>query len=148
MLVQEIMKSCNAECTEDMPLSQVYEMLQRSEEGFVVVVDSEAHRVPIGVVTEHSICEQVIKRGRNPRDLTAGNVLEAQVLKVNSGSIADGLFSMYDEQRKLPIVVINEKREFCGILTRDALEPRSSAASSSGYSRTSGAAELPAFGWA
>lgn len=147
MLVQEIMKPCNAECTEDMPLAQVYDMLQRSEEGFVVVVDSAAHRVPLGVVTEHSICEQVIKRGRNPRNLAAGNVLEAQVLKVNAASIADGLFSMHDKRRKLPIVVFNEKRELCGILTPEALKPQAAASPFNRFT-TSSVRELPAFGWA
>ncbi|HEV8592401.1 MAG TPA: CBS domain-containing protein, partial [Pyrinomonadaceae bacterium] len=69
MLVREIMSTCIAECTEETPLARVYESMRNCGHGVVVVIESRYHRIPIGVVTEHTICEQIISRQRNPQGL-------------------------------------------------------------------------------
>ena len=72
MLVKEIMSTCIAECTEDMSLERVYHLMQNCGHKVVVVVESKYHRVPIGVVTERTILEQIVGRGRNPKGLRKG----------------------------------------------------------------------------
>ena len=47
MRVSEIMSRCVTVCTEDTGLEEVYELIQKCEHKLVVVVDSNAHRVPI-----------------------------------------------------------------------------------------------------
>lgn len=69
MLVSETMSSC-AECAEDTPVDGVYELIQKCGHGFVVVSENESQRVPRGLVTENSICEQIIAEGRRLRGLT------------------------------------------------------------------------------
>ena len=51
MFVKEIMSRCVMECTEDTGLEEVYDLIKKCDHGLVVVVDSHAHRVPIGVVS-------------------------------------------------------------------------------------------------
>ena len=55
MLIREIMDVDVTECTEDTPIGDVYELIQQSHKNYVVVIDSSQHRVPIGIVNEHSI---------------------------------------------------------------------------------------------
>src|SRR3982751_1359661 len=89
MIIRDIMTECPAECIEDAPLSEVYELIQKCDHGYVVVLDSSAHRVPIGVVSEHSICEQIIGRGRNPKVLRAGSVMDSRIRRIFDNSSID-----------------------------------------------------------
>ncbi|HEX6124334.1 MAG TPA: CBS domain-containing protein [Pyrinomonadaceae bacterium] len=155
MSISEVMSKCVAECTEDTSLGDVYELIRKCEHGLVVVVDSESHRVPIGVVSEHSICEQLISRGKNPRGLTAGSVLDPRIKTLRETDSTDGIPAA-EKDSLTAIVVTNEKRQVCGIVPKGRISqiPTSIAATHSPGSiyvtnvRFSPASrEIPAFGW-
>ena len=74
------------ECTEDTPIQKVYELIQASSDGVVVVIDSRTHRKPIGIINEHTICEQLIARGRRLQGATAGSLM----VSTPKHSTADG----------------------------------------------------------
>lgn len=156
MSISEIMSKCVAECTEDASLSEVYELIRKCDHGLVVVIDSETHRVPIGVVSERSICEQLIVRGKNPRGLTAGSVLDPRIKTVRQD---DGLDRITADDKKslVAIVVTNDSRQVVGIVPQQKfseIRPSLTATRSSGqiYVNTNvrfspAAREIPAFGW-
>lgn len=156
MLVSEIMSRCVAECTEDAALEKVYELLRKCEHGLVVVIDSEAHRVPIGVVSERSICDQIISRGRNPRTLTAGAVMDSRIRTVRETDGADKL-TLKENEHVTAVVVVNDRRQACGIVTGEKLKtvPTPAAGTRSTslvFVNTSprlspAVSEIPAFGW-
>jgi CBS-domain-containing membrane protein len=156
MFVSEIMSSCMAECTEDTKLEDAFELIQRCDHGTIVVVDSLAHRVPIGVVTERSICEQIIRRGRNPRSLTAGSVMDSRIKKVSSTDLVETL-QRANNADVAAIVVVDDSRHACGLVSKDkiktAVRPVNNYKPSivtarpvqqTGSHRIS---EIPAFGW-
>jgi hypothetical protein len=145
MLIREIMSLYHAECTEDTPLSEVYELITRDSIGFVVIVDSTSHRVPIGMVNLRSICDQLILRGRNPKDLLAGSVIDTRIRRVPD-SIAIENCSYAIGGADEPVVVVNDKRELCGVLDRAKL--RSALARSSSTLVSPASSEIPSFGWA
>lgn len=99
-------------CTEDVSLAQVYEKLCSSPERLVIVVDSEAHRVPIGVITERSICDQVVRRLRDPRSLTAANVLDGNVVKLRRAHV---LASQTEPAGERPVLVVDRDRKLVGL---------------------------------
>ena len=155
MTINKVMSSCVTECTEDTPLSEVYELIRKCEHGLVVIVDSESHRVPIGVVSERSICEQLIARGKNPRGLTAGSVMDSRIKTLRETDSTDRIRSE-DKESLTAIVVTNDRRQVCGIVPNDKFSeiPVSIAATHSPGSiyvtnvRFSPASrEIPAFGW-
>jgi CBS domain-containing protein len=123
MLVRDLIKN-PAVCTEDFLLEQVYKLMQEKNEDHVVVIDSKAHKIPIGVVTEHEICMQVIGRGRNPRNLTAANVMNADFVKVDQrSSLSDYRLEMREGRR---ILVVDENGSLQGVLPKDLSEERAS----------------------
>src|SRR3954453_7033167 len=122
MNIRDIMTACPAECTEDAPLSEVYELIQKCDHGFVVVLDSSTHRVPIGVVNEHSICEQIVGRGRNPNGLRAGNVMDWRIRGVRHTSSIDQFSGGRESQTDSPMLVTNEKGKFVGIVDNERLQ--------------------------
>lgn len=101
-------------CTEEVPLYQVYEMLSQDAVRMVIVVDSNVHRVPIGVVTDRSICDQLILRRRDPRGLTAANVLDSNVVKMRRAHL---LASHGPVKEKKPVLVVDRDRRLVGLYT-------------------------------
>jgi predicted transcriptional regulator len=126
MFVSNIMSSCVVECTEDTRLDEVFELIRKCDHGIVVVVDSLVHRVPIGVVSERSMCEQIIARGRNPRNLVAGSVMDSRIKKVTKDVVLEGL----DAQAVAAVVVVDDNRQVCGLVPKEKIK----AATSSGRS--------------
>jgi predicted transcriptional regulator len=151
MFVSEIMSTCVTECTEDMGLEEVYDLLRKCEHRLVVVVDSHAHRVPIGIVSERSICEQIIGRGRNPRTLSVGAVIDSRIKMVR----ADDLVEAIDARDDSVVIVTDSKRQVCGLVQGHVLNLKRARVVSTPApiierkaDRTSArVAEIPAFGW-
>jgi predicted transcriptional regulator len=161
MFVKEIMSRCVVECTEDMRLEEVFELLKKCEHGLVVVLDSYAHRVPIGIVSERSICEQIIARGRNPRNLYAGVVIDSNIKTVREDDLIESI-DLDETKSAAAIVVTNENRQVAGILTLDKLRAARSVTQTSAaagvkelspvtsvraVSTVTPVREIPAFGW-
>lgn len=121
MLVREIMSTCIAECTEDAPLARVYELMQSCGHHAVVVVESKFHRVPLGIITEHTILEQVVGRGRSTKDLRAANVMTSRITKVSESSSVALCPAVTDSEGAGALIVVDENRDVCGILPRDIL---------------------------
>jgi len=157
MFVSEMMSKCVAECTEDMGLSEVYELIRKCDHGLVVVIDSHAHRVPIGVVSERSICEQIIARGRNPRNLIAASVMDSKIKTVSETDLVEAL-GIEGRDDIAAIVAVNKNRQVCGLIPKSALAAARRASSASTPlrpaleleitpKRSPAIREIPAFGW-
>jgi predicted transcriptional regulator len=158
MIIRDIMSNGVAECTEDASLSEVYDLIQQSESGYAVVLDSSTHRVPIGIVNEHSICQQVVARGRNPKGLHAGNVMNSRIRRVSENTDIAACEGLVETAASEPILVTNEKRQFTGIVDRSRLSSavcslkKNLANPDAEFSnlmpvRTPARVEIPAFGW-
>ena len=153
MLVSEIMSTCVARCTEDTKLEEVFELIRKCDHGLVIVVDSHVHPVPIGVVSERSICEQIITRGRNPKSLAAGSVMDSRIRTVPDSALLDDIH--IDSGSDLAAVVVtDDKRNVRGLLpknkipTKRTVEPAQPVYVPQVAARRSPAvSEIPAFGW-
>ena len=143
MFVNEIMSRCVMECTEDMGIEEVYELIKKCEHGLVVVLDSYAHRVPIGVVSERSICEQIIARGRNPRGLLAGHVMDSHIRTVREQDLIEGI-DLDETKSAAAIIVTDANRQVSGVL---ALKDLRAALTVTRIPSARAVREIPAFGW-
>jgi predicted transcriptional regulator len=153
MFVSEIMSQCVMECTEDVGLEEVYDLIGRCEHGLVVVIDSHAHRVPIAIVSARSICEQIIGRERSPRNLVAGSVMDSRIKTVKKTCLVESIADIFNDDISA-LVVTDSDRRVCGLIPRsamvslrEALNVSSPQIERSGASGQASAAEIPAFGW-
>ena len=143
MFVKEVMSRCVMECTEDMRLEEVVELIKKCEHGLVVVLDSYAHRVPIGIVSERSICDQIIARGRNPRNLFAGVVIDSHIKTVREDELIESI--NLDETKSIAAIVVTDaNRQVCGIL---ALNDLRAVKAGRRIPATTSVNEIPASGW-
>ena len=152
MLIKEITDIGVAECTEDTSLTDVYDLIQASSKGYVVVIDSLKHRVPIGIIDEHSICENLVKRSKSARGLAAGNVMNANIRRVSENTEVGECSGL--SQTNDALLVVNAGRQFIGTVDPDRFERAIARASlerpsfATIISRAVPAAvEIPAFGW-
>jgi len=155
MRISEIMSRCVTVCTEDAGLEEVYELIQKCEHKLVVVVDSNAHRVPIGVASEHRICEQIIARGRNPRTLSAGSVMDARIKKISEDQLLQSIDAK-ELDDLTAIVVVNGDRQITGLVSKDAItqlipvrvpERTVNVTITAAPATQRRVSEIPAFGW-
>jgi CBS domain-containing protein len=125
MLISELTLKFPPVCTEHTALDQVYSLLSGSPDRMVVVIDGEAHRVPIGVITERSICEQILGRRRDPRSLSAANVINCDIVKVEAERDLRDAPRIFGTNK--PVVVIDQDRRFVGVADVSNLVPVSQA---------------------
>ena len=156
MTIGELMNTCVVECTEDTSIDEAYELLGKCGHRMVVVVDSRAHRRPIGIVSDQSICEQVIARGRTPRSLTAGSALDARILCVRENEPVASI-TVANPDEIAAMIVVNDRRQVRGIVPKESLAMLGpSVAETNSSSRvfvsttprvSPAISEIPAFGW-
>jgi predicted transcriptional regulator len=113
MLVRDLMDKNIAVCTEDMPLELLYKLMEEKGCDHVIVVDSYVHKIPIGIVTEHNICVQVVGKGRNPRGMTAANVMSTNFVKARIDRQANPVRQSSDPQTSYTVAV-DENGSLCG----------------------------------
>jgi len=154
MLVKEIMDTDVDQCTEDTPLNEVYELIQQSSKDYVIVIDSNQHRVPIGFINEHTICENLIKRTRNTKGLYAASVMSSKIKRLCENQAVEEESELAHSDFDA-IVVVNERRQFQGVVNpRDLIsavreQERVAVRAVGGFlaERAPSPIEIPAFGW-
>jgi CBS domain-containing protein len=121
MLLENIMDRDVPVCTEDVPLEDVLELMDTAGTDHVFVVENYAHRKPIGVITEHDICRQVVGRGRNPRGLTAANVMNTRLVRLNADRSLSECSDIMCENGSKIACVIDGSGVLSGSVARDRL---------------------------
>jgi predicted transcriptional regulator len=105
-----------------MPLTRVYQLMQENGCDYVTVVESYAHQKPIGIITEHDICMQVVGNRRDPRALTAANVMNTNIIKAPFNLTLADCFDLLETNQAKQALIVNEDGMFCGTLTQFDLE--------------------------
>lgn len=156
MLIKEIMNTAVCECLEDTPLTEVYELIQSCPNRYVIVTDSPQHRVPLGIVNEHSICETLVKNRRRDRDLYAGGLMSTRIQKIAGDTEINDCAWLLTSAAEA-IVVVGRKRQFLGVV--DSMELRRAINEENRRAKPAsiiagmlgqaipGSVEIPAFGW-
>lgn len=134
MLLKDVMGEKGAVCTESMPLQQVYEMMRQSDGGFATVVENHAHQKPIGIITEHDICLQIVGKNRNPKGMAAANVMNTEVIKARRDLSVSECAKLAQKSATAKILVVDENGILCGTVDKDDLtQPRHSRSISVGH---------------
>lgn len=122
MFIREIMNKKPVYCTEEASLTKVYELMAENGCDYIPVVESRAHCIPIGVVTERDICHQILGRGRNPRDLSARNAMNTNIVKVTPTTDLNECLNLMQIKNTSRALVVDENGKLCGSLTRADIE--------------------------
>jgi CBS domain-containing protein len=116
MQVSEIMTTDPACCTSATGLREIAQMMIDNDCGDIPVVDGEATRIPIGVITDRDIVCRTIAKGLNPLDLTAENAMSRPCVTVAEDMSLDDCCRIMEEKQIRRVLVVDESGACCGVV--------------------------------
>ncbi|WP_332899863.1 CBS domain-containing protein [Haladaptatus sp. CMSO5] len=101
--------------TKETPVTELATMMRERTVGSVVI---EERGKPIGIVTDRDLAMKIVAAGKNPRDLTAVDVMNGNTITVNADA---GVFDVCRTMRESGVrrVPVMDNGELAGILTLD-----------------------------
>jgi CBS domain-containing protein len=116
MKVKDVMTADPVCCTGDTPITAVAKMMLENDCGEIPVVEDQAGKVPIGVITDRDIVCRLVAKGINPAGAIATECMSKPVTTVTPEmSIADCSRIMEEKQiRRVPVV--DDRGSCCGIV--------------------------------
>ena len=118
MLVKDIMTKNPACCTAEASLQEVAKMMDDNDCGCIPVVESQANKKPIGMITDRDITIRTVAQGKNPLDLTAADAMSNDAVTVTPDmSVEDCCNKMEDNQIRR-IAVVDENGSCCGMVAQ------------------------------
>ncbi|WP_336359953.1 CBS domain-containing protein [Haladaptatus sp. ZSTT2] len=101
--------------TKETPVTELATMMRERTVGSVVI---EERGKPIGIVTDRDLAMKIVAAGKNPRDLTAADVMNGNTITVDAD---DGVFDVCRTMRESGVrrVPVMDNGELAGILTLD-----------------------------
>ena len=117
MNARDLMTSNPACCTTDTPLHEVAHMMVECDCGEIPVVQRLDMKTPIGVVTDRDIVCRAVAQGRNPLDLTAGDVMTTPALTTGEGDHIDAIKDLMETRQIRRVPVVNQDGVLSGIVS-------------------------------
>ena len=118
MNVQEIMTKNPACCTADESLQNVAKMMVDNDCGCIPIVEDTSSKKPIGTVTDRDITIRTVAEGRNPLDLTAGDIMTSNAITVTPNMSVEECCNLMENNQIRRILVVDDKGACCGIVAQ------------------------------
>lgn len=118
MLVKEIMTENPACCTSETKLQEVAKMMVDNDCGCIPVVDSDASKKPIGMITDRDITIRTVAEGKNPLDLTAGDAMSNDAVTVTADSSVEDCCKLMEDKQIRRIAVVDSNGGCCGMVAQ------------------------------
>ena len=118
MQVRDIMTENPACCTPDTPLQEVASLMVEHDCGCIPVVDSQASRKPVGVITDRDITCRTVAAGKNPLEMTAGDCMTNSAETVTPETSVEECCDVMEQNQLRRILVVDESGACCGIVAQ------------------------------
>lgn len=118
MKARNLMTENPVTCTPEANLKDVARMMLDFDCGAIPVVRSSDSQEVAGVITDRDITIRAVAEGRNPLDLTVGDLMTHQVFTVNLDTDAEDCFNLMEEKQVRRLVVVDEGGQVCGIVAQ------------------------------
>ncbi len=118
MFVKEIMTENPACCTKDSTLQEAAKMMKENDCGCIPVVAEMESKKPEGVITDRDICCRTVAEGKNPLDLTVGDIMTSGVETVEPNTSVEDCCNIMEEKQIRRVVVVDDMGGCCGIVAQ------------------------------
>ncbi|MDQ3131331.1 MAG: CBS domain-containing protein [Acidobacteriota bacterium] len=112
MQVKEIMTKNPACATAETNLQEIARMMVDNDCGCIPIVDGEDTKRPTGMLTDRDITVRTVAEGKNPLDLTAGDVMTEDVVTVTPEMSVEECSNLM-EQKQIRRVAVVDKNGAC-----------------------------------
>jgi CBS domain-containing protein len=118
MNAREIMTPNPACCTPETGLQEVAQMLIDHDCGAIPVVQSQATRRTVGIITDRDIACRAIAAGRNALKLTAGDCMSSPCVNVPIDASLEDCCEAMEKNRVRRVLVVDADGACCGIISQ------------------------------
>ena len=118
MKAREIMTAQPACCTPNARLSEVAQMMIDNDCGEIPVLDDDASRRLLGVITDRDIAVRAVARGMDVNTTKAGDIMSAPVITVHRESSLDECRQKMEQHQVRRIPVVDDAGGVCGIVAQ------------------------------
>ena len=93
-------------------------MMVKNDCGCIPVVEDNENKKPIGMITDRDITIRTVAEGKNPLDLTAGDIMSDQVISVSADTSVEECCKKMESNQIRRIAVVDENGGCCGIVAQ------------------------------
>jgi CBS domain-containing protein len=93
-------------------------MMVDNDCGCIPVVEDEETMKPVGVVTDRDICCRTVAEGKNPLEMTAGEVMTSPAVTVEPEDSVDDCCQVMEENQIRRVVVVDKRGGCCGMMAQ------------------------------
>jgi CBS domain-containing protein len=117
MQVKDVMTADPACCTAETPLTELAALMVENDCGGIPIVESEAGKRPVGVVTDRDIVVRLIAKNINPLEKTAAACMTKPIVTVTPETPVAECSRLMEEKQIRRVAVVDDKGEICGIVS-------------------------------
>jgi CBS domain-containing protein len=132
MRVEDVMIKDPICCAESCTAETVAHLLSKADCGVVPVLNQLSRQV-LGVVTERSVCLEVVAQRRNPTTVPAGECMARAPAVCHPEDDAYAVLARFSQSQSRGVVVVNDENELEGILSLSVLASRAATAAQELY---------------
>jgi CBS domain-containing protein len=116
MQVRDIMTSDPACALPDSSLTEIARMMVVYDCGEIPIIESEASRKPVGVITDRDIVVRTMGEGLDPTDMFAREIMSTPVVTVTPDTSFEDCKHVLEEKQIRRVPVVDENGAICGIV--------------------------------
>lgn len=115
MDVRDLMTADPVCCNADTGLQDVAKMMVDNDCGAIPVIDDGR---PVGIVTDRDIACRAVAEGKNPLEMTAGEIMSSPVEAVTEETSLEDLCELMEDEQIRRVVVVDDEGRVCGIVAQ------------------------------
>ena len=118
MKVREIMTENPAVCLTTTSLQETARMIHDYDCGCIPVIQDNDSKKPIGMITDRDITIRTVAHGKNPLEMTAGEIMSEQVITVTPETSVEECGNLMKENQIRRVAVIDKNGACCGMVAQ------------------------------
>lgn len=103
-------------CVKDTSLEEVARMMVENDCGAIPVVADQEDWRPVGIITDRDITCRAVAEGRNPLDLTAGDIMTPSPVTATPETSLEECEKLMEKHKLRRILVVDMDGGCCGIV--------------------------------
>lgn len=117
MKAKDVMTENPICCVPGTPLEEVARMMVENDCGAIPVVEDQEDWKPVGIITDRDITCRAVAEGRNPLELTAGEVLTPSPVTISPEEELGECEKLMERHQLRRILVTDADGGCCGIVS-------------------------------
>jgi CBS domain-containing protein len=119
--VSEIMTEDPVSCVPDTPLARVARLMAENSCGAIPVIAGPEDRSPVGIITDRDVAVRTVALGRNPLEMTAGEIMSAAPVTVRPDESVEECAALMRLHQLRRIIVVDGRGRVCGLVVQSQI---------------------------